>query len=443
MIQTTAFSSADTTPQFQLEWTVRLPFSVLTNAEGLCFSDGWIVSSLEEGETTGKMEGVRGSPLQSISITESPEECRGLCQHGLVQESEEPCSMWEWEVATKTCSLFRSGTRLSRPDDLPLGFSILSKMLTGKGEESDLKLIGAAGVRMLEKSLVAMKTIVGTRFCSNLALARNVETQRSKVQSKASCDIPEHRDFPWMTRSDMLVPTRPTTKLRIKPFPPDAGVCSTPHPPKVTPGCKTTTDWFMFWMVRATSHFSMLSMYSLEDVEEFKQLAAGFDSRTPYLEAVTDRTKDIVECQQLCQNTANCNVFTFYIDYRSDANCVLKGKVLRQDMFEHPVAITGSKTEKTALALRGMKFGYAMKHRTTVGSGADPEDFDPYHLLTRTAQLDILARQMCERFSYEGWAVIDYTSRQVYAVPANGAVEAYSPMSNYISCRKVLNPVGD
>lgn len=91
--------------------------------------------------------------------------------------------------------------------------------------------------------------------------------------------------------------------------------------------------------------------------------AVGMDSSTPPVKAVTDRVASPEACQSLCKSTSRCEMFTFYIDGRSGANCVLKPLIYTDEIFLHPVAFTGDKLDTISLACKC----YCFVHNTPYG----------------------------------------------------------------------------
>ncbi|CDI84634.1 hypothetical protein, conserved [Eimeria praecox] len=172
----------------------------------------------------------------------------------------------------------------------------------------------------------------------------------------------------------------------------------------------------------------------------FRDLAVGVDSSTPPLKAITDRVSSPEACQTLCKSTTSCAMFTFYIDGRSGANCVLKPEVLLNEVFLHPVAVTGSTSNVSSLALRGMKFGYEMKSSTIV-TPPDSTNVAPTYtydeMFRTTSTVDSMAKKACSLLGVEGYAVVDYVSLTAHAVPASDAEERLMPNFNYIHCSKV------
>lgn len=101
--------------------------------------------------------------------------------------------------------------------------------------------------------------------------------------------------------------------------------------------------------VVARKGFLQWNQSAIRITGSFSGFSVGVDSRSPYLDAVTDRAESVSECRTLCVNTKTCRVFTYYYDGRFDANCVLKSSVLKKELFFHPVAITADKDTTDAL----------------------------------------------------------------------------------------------
>ncbi|XP_026190236.1 uncharacterized protein LOC113146602 [Cyclospora cayetanensis] len=391
--------------------------SVITGGNS-CFSDGWTVSETENYPSS-ELHNKPSALLMPATTVHTPEECQSHCQ-----KYSEGCVLWEWHILTKQCRSWKTGVTLQRRNGLPIGFSLYFSPLEGD-EVSHLE--GGQGI---SRALESMGTIVGPPVCSTITYA---ERRNERVQRSSGCSTTLVRQFPWLFLSTATLGTSSSAIEELTSN--KDGNCYGKGS-----ACEISKSKAMSLKYQA-AHGSFLQLFqsAISKVSMTQGLYIGVDSKTPYLSGVTDRTQDVSECRTLCTNTKKCQVYTFYIDGRSEANCVLKNTVYINELFLHPVAITGHKSYTNSPALNGMKFGYEMKSSIMVTPGYTLSQAHTYaSLYTSAGEVEKMAQQACKLLAGEGWAVLDYVGRTAHAVPSSEAVEVVMPNFNSIECSKII-----